>query len=127
MPTVPHQNPQIPNPAGASKPSVIIRANPWTKNLRSKPILDNPQIFKFSNFQIFKSLNPMKSYKNDPRKISVRYFCRCAICMTPLNKGAQAFYYPATKAMYCLPCGEKDYNDFISSAIDEEFYQSQYR
>ena len=63
-------------------------------------------------------------YKGDPRVITAR-FGRCKKC----NKnvcGQDVYYWPVGKAVYCQDCGQVDYDFFLSSKQDEEFYNNQY-
>lgn len=69
----------------------------------------------------------MKRYENDPRPITTRFPSTCATCGKKIPKGINVYYYPANRKIYCLPCGETDYNAFLASAADEEWYASQYR
>ena len=39
-----------------------------------------------------------------PEKIKARYPGQCSACMTPIPKGADAFYIRAAKAMVCIDC-----------------------
>ena len=39
-----------------------------------------------------------------PEKIRARYAGQCSACMTPIPKGAEAFYIRAAKAMVCIDC-----------------------
>ncbi|MBW6491884.1 MAG: hypothetical protein K0B15_11900 [Lentimicrobium sp.] len=64
----------------------------------------------------------MSTYKNDPRLLITRYESVCMTCGCKIPKGKQAYYWPRLKDVYCLPCGEQDYLDFLSSAADEEVY-----
>ena len=63
-------------------------------------------------------------YKNDPRKIIAR-FGKCAKCGKNV-KGKEVYYVPAEKSVYCLECGQADYEFFLQSKQDEELYNSQY-
>ena len=69
----------------------------------------------------------MKHYENDPREIKVRFPGTCATCGARLTKGANAYYFPATRKLYCLSCGDSSYRSFLQSAADEEWYSRQYR
>ncbi len=64
------------------------------------------------------------TYKNDPRKITAR-FGNCAKCNKNV-KGKDVYFWPSDKKVYCLDCGQGDYNFFLQSKQDEEFYNSQY-
>ncbi|MDD4118661.1 MAG: hypothetical protein PHI39_10655 [Kiritimatiellae bacterium] len=69
----------------------------------------------------------MKHYSKDPRQITTRFSSSCRTCGKTLPKGAQAYYFPATRQVFCLSCGETSYQQFLESAFDEEQYQYQYR
>jgi len=68
----------------------------------------------------------MIRYKNDPYPLKVKFNCNCATCGCKLPKGTNAYYWPSSRKVYCLSCGDKDYREFLSSAADEEWYQNQY-
>ena len=57
--------------------------------------------------------------KNDPRKIKAR-FGKCAKCGKEV-KGKEVYYFPLQKSVYCLECGQDDYNFFLLSKEDESF------
>ena len=65
------------------------------------------------------------NYKNDPRQITAR-FGRCKKCNKNV-RGQEVIYFPAEKAVYCLECGHTDYDFFLSSKQDEEYYNNQYK
>lgn len=65
----------------------------------------------------------MRTDRNDPRIIIVRYGCKCHKCGKAINKGDFAYYYPRTKDLFC-ECGKTDFDNFVLSAIDEENYNS---
>jgi hypothetical protein len=69
----------------------------------------------------------MKHYKNDPRKITARFTSSCGTCNKRIAKGTEVYYFPASKMVFCLDCGEASYNAFLASAADEEWYAGQYR
>jgi hypothetical protein len=69
----------------------------------------------------------MKRYENDPRPITTRFPSICATCGTKIPKGINVFYYPASRKIYCTSCGIDEYNAFLASAADEEWYAGQYR
>lgn len=58
----------------------------------------------------------------DPFPLKVRYKCKCAKCNAVLMTGVDAFYYPATRQMFCISCGIDEYNQFLSSVFDESVY-----
>ncbi|MFH1118247.1 MAG: hypothetical protein V1775_00380 [Bacteroidota bacterium] len=65
-------------------------------------------------------------YRNDPYQLNVRFNSTCEKCKLKLVKGSSAYYWPLSKKVYCLVCGETDYQAFLSSAMDEDFYSKQY-
>ncbi|MDP2237017.1 MAG: hypothetical protein Q8J88_11335 [Bacteroidales bacterium] len=69
----------------------------------------------------------MNRYKNDPRPLQTRFASKCSTCGKYLPKGSDAFYFPSNRKIFCESCGTHSYQDFIESAQDEEFYNSQYR
>lgn len=69
----------------------------------------------------------MKHYSNDPRRIATHFSSSCRTCGKILSKGTEAYYFPATKQVFCLSCGEASYQQFLESAFDEAQFQSQYR
>lgn len=64
----------------------------------------------------------MRRYSGDPRKITARFNSRCSECKSPLKRGDNIFYFPASRSAYCLKCGEPRFREFLSSAADEEAY-----
>ena len=58
---------------------------------------------------------------NDPRWITVRYACECAVstCKKLIARGDSAFYYPATRRMLCHSCGDDASREFNAHAFDE--------
>lgn len=67
----------------------------------------------------------MKRYSRDPYWITMRYAGKCAGCGVAIRKGYQAYYYPATRKMYCLgSCGQAAQADFAAHAQDEEVYNN---
>jgi ribosomal protein S27E len=68
----------------------------------------------------------MKRYENDPRVIVAKFESSCKKCGKKIKKGTELYYWPSSREINCLACGETDYNQFLSSAQDEEFYASQY-
>jgi hypothetical protein len=65
----------------------------------------------------------MKKYFNDPRPLTVRYTGKCAECAATLKKGTAAYYWPSDGKLYCLTCGESEYRQFLSAAVDEAVCQ----
>jgi len=45
------------------------------------------------------------------------------MCNTTIKKGTPAYFRPSDGRLYCKPCGESDYMQFLSAANDEEVYQ----
>ena len=68
----------------------------------------------------------MTRYKNDPYPLKVKFNSTCTTCGCKLSKGANAYYWPSSRKVYCLACGEEDYRRFLESAMDEESYNNQY-
>jgi len=66
----------------------------------------------------------MPRYKDDPRWIATRYASTCAHCGKPIKRGAQAFYYPLVRKLYCEAddCGGHASREFNAAAMDEAFY-----
>ena len=62
----------------------------------------------------------MNSYKNDPREIKTRFHSSCTKCAKPLPKGTNAYYWPSSRKVFCLSCGDEDYREFLSHAWDED-------
>ena len=61
----------------------------------------------------------------DPYWLTVKYAGQCKKCGVPIQRGAQAYYYPLTKALYCAgTCGQAADADFQSCAADEYAYNS---
>ena len=49
----------------------------------------------------------MARYNRDPRWIRARYNGKCSECGAVIPKGAEAYYYPATRSILCEnPCGQ---------------------
>lgn len=68
----------------------------------------------------------MTRYKNDPYRLKVKFNSTCATCGCKLPKGVNAYYWPTSRKVYCLVCGDDDYRTFLESAVDEELYNNQY-
>jgi hypothetical protein len=67
------------------------------------------------------------SYKNlDPRYITTKFKSTCNTCEKSLPKGTTAIYFPATRKVCCVPCGEPDFRAFQESVEDERFLMSLY-
>ena len=67
-----------------------------------------------------------RRYNNDPSELLVKWSCNCATCGTKLPKGARAYYWPSSKKMYCLTCGEPDFRHFLEEVADEEMLTFRY-
>ncbi len=64
------------------------------------------------------------TYSSDPRWITVRYRGTCSGCASPIPVGADAFYFPRTRDLFCSKtgCGQAEALDFASHACDEAVY-----
>jgi len=69
----------------------------------------------------------MQRYSNDPKQIKARFDSSCSKCAAKISKGQEIYYWPSSREVFCLKCGEVPYNEFLASAQDEEIYQSWYR
>ena len=67
-----------------------------------------------------------RRYARDPAWITVRYAGTCSKCQDTIPAGAEAFYYPNGRKLYCDKdsCGGDCSKDFESLAEDEAFYHS---
>lgn len=63
-----------------------------------------------------------KSYNNDPRPIKIRFSTSCKYCGKHLSVNDMAYYWPATRTLKCIECGDADFRAFLSSKCDEEVY-----
>lgn len=63
----------------------------------------------------------MPTYRNDPRWITARFVSKCAGCKTAIEKGTEAFYYPASRSVYGKACGcaAPRAADFEAAAFDD--------
>ncbi len=64
----------------------------------------------------------MSKYANDPREIKAKFASKCSKCKTEIPKGINCYYWPSSRQVFCLSCGDHDYRQFQSSACDEEVY-----
>lgn len=64
----------------------------------------------------------MTRYKNDPYPLTLKYAGSCAACGCSLGKGSRAYYWPSSREIYCIPCGDQDYRRFLECAQDEDFF-----
>ena len=66
----------------------------------------------------------MRRYARDPHWITARYATKCDKCAGDIKRGADAFYYPNGKLLYCDKdnCGGACSRDFTAMAQDEETY-----
>jgi hypothetical protein len=69
----------------------------------------------------------MQHYSNDPKQLKARFDSSCSKCAAKISKGQEIYYWPSSREVFCLKCGEGPYNEFLASAQDEETYQSWYR
>jgi hypothetical protein len=68
-----------------------------------------------------------RQFNNDPRQLQVKWACNCSTCGAKLPKGVNAYYWPSSRKMYCLSCGDADFRQFLSSVEDEENYNHSYQ
>jgi hypothetical protein len=54
--------------------------------------------------------------------LSTKFDSHCSNCNNKLPKGTNCYYWPRDKKVFCIPCGENDYRQFLSSAADEDVY-----
>lgn len=64
----------------------------------------------------------MPYYKNDPRRITAKFTSSCSKCHKTVRWGDKIIYYPLHKHVFCEPCGEPEYRQFLSSAHEEDGY-----
>jgi hypothetical protein len=64
----------------------------------------------------------MSGYSNDPRQITARFASSCSKCSAKIKKGAEIYYWPSSREVFCIKCGDQPYREFLSSAADEDFY-----
>jgi len=64
----------------------------------------------------------MSRYANDPRMIKAKFTCSCSKCRIKLVKGVNIYYWPSSREVFCMSCGEESYQQFLSSAADEDVY-----
>jgi hypothetical protein len=64
----------------------------------------------------------MSRYNKDPRPIVSKYPGKCSQCQSAIKKSAPAYYWPSTKTVMCPSCGLPQYNEFLSTAQDEDYY-----
>jgi hypothetical protein len=62
------------------------------------------------------------TYKNDPRMITAKFSSTCSKCCAKIKKGEEIYYWPSSREVFCLKCGEVPYSQFRSSAADEDAY-----
>lgn len=66
-----------------------------------------------------------RNHGGDPRWITASYTSKCTRTGCPVGvipKGAQAFYYPNTRAMLCEKCGQDAAREFSAQLFDERGY-----
>jgi hypothetical protein len=63
-------------------------------------------------------------YSKDPRWITAKYTSQCHCCKKEIGKNKPAFYYPATKTIFCADeaCGQTASRDF---AVMREYEEQQ--
>jgi hypothetical protein len=59
---------------------------------------------------------------NDPRPLTIRFRITCAKCGKTLKPNDQAYYWPSSRKIFCLDCGNDDFKAFLSSVCDEKVY-----
>jgi hypothetical protein len=64
----------------------------------------------------------MNRYSNDPRMIKSKFGSNCSKCKVQIRKGTIVYYWPGSREIYCMTCGEGPFRQFLSSAADEEVY-----
>lgn len=62
------------------------------------------------------------TYKNDPRMLTAKFTSVCSKCGCSIKKGTDIYYWPSDRKVFCLNCGEAPYQQFQSSAADEDVY-----
>ena len=70
------------------------------------------------------AVNFMTRYNNDPYPLKTRFKSICGTCGCSLPKGSDAYYWPSSRKVFCLKCGDKDYREFRALAADEDRYNS---
>ena len=65
-------------------------------------------------------------YAKDPYWTKARFVSKCSKCGGSIKKGADIFYYPRTRSVFCESdnCGGAASRDFESCAFDEMVYNS---
>ena len=64
----------------------------------------------------------MQHYANDPRMIKARFTSSYSKCQIKLAKGVNIHYWPSSRKVFCISCGDADYTQFLSDAADEDVY-----
>ena len=64
----------------------------------------------------------MSRYANDPRMIKAKFTSCCSKCRAKLSKGVNIYYWPSSREVFCMNCGDASYRQFRSSAADEDVY-----
>jgi len=64
----------------------------------------------------------MTRYSNDPRQITAKFSSSCCKCKAKIPKGAEIYYWPSSREVFCAKCGDGPYRQFLSSAADEDVY-----
>lgn len=68
----------------------------------------------------------MINYKNDPKRLTAKYKGKCCKCSGEIKKGDDIVFYPIGNRVYCSKCGNKEFQSFVESAIDEYNYNNGY-
>ncbi len=58
-------------------------------------------------------------YKNDPKWIKAKYYCKCSKCQKEILKQSDCFWYPLDKSVFCEHCGKIESDKFEAMAFDE--------
>lgn len=65
-------------------------------------------------------------YSRDPRWLTARFPSTCKECGETVRKGQKAFYFPATKAIFCRTCGQPHSARFEAERFDEDMMNSSF-
>lgn len=73
-------------------------------------------------------MNQGKLFAAIPHWITARYKGKCANnnCGAKLSPGDKAWYWPASRELYCQKCGHLAAIDFNQAQQDEEFMRGQF-
>jgi len=69
-----------------------------------------------------------RSYSVDPHYVTVKYACKCGVCLRPIAVGETAWYWPASRSMDCSgeTCGAQSAREFRAARQDEDFMSAQF-